>query len=253
MAGRPVLSHPARCIIAFKPGSSDHFKTCQPPIKLNPANDFRSRQSRAKSPDGPLRPPARTAWTYAWRIGNLLLRLPGLPVALARGPEPRKANVRTPKKSGPTAANGLQGPLLGLAVRRIVGGFRPLRILRFGWRARGEGGRWGDVDLMLVLPEVQDNRQATEEVLCWLKSPHGDLPEARRSLNAEKVVDDLSEYPFGDGPPNPPAVPEDQGGRGPNSRPAGLGQVSLHGGPSPAPRPGQTSAARRNRRCRGSR
>lgn len=57
-------------------------------------------------------------------------------------------------------------------VERIVERFHPLRIILFGSRARGEAGRWSDVDLLVVLQEVPDKRQATVEVLRAL----GDLP-----------------------------------------------------------------------------
>ncbi len=58
-----------------------------------------------------------------------------------------------------------EDPVLNLAVRRIVEGFRPLRIILFGSRARGEAGPWSDIDLLVVLPKVADKRQTTVEVL----------------------------------------------------------------------------------------
>ncbi|GBC78131.1 hypothetical protein HRbin08_01617 [bacterium HR08] len=57
-------------------------------------------------------------------------------------------------------------------VERIVRQFRPVRIILFGSRARGEAGRWSDVDLLVVLPEVRDKRQAMVEILRALS----DLP-----------------------------------------------------------------------------
>lgn len=68
-----------------------------------------------------------------------------------------------------------QDPILNLAVRRIVERFRPLRIILFGSRARGEAGPWSDLDLLVVLPEVVDKRQATVEIRRAL----GDLPVAK--------------------------------------------------------------------------
>jgi len=43
---------------------------------------------------------------------------------------------------------------------RLAQGFAPLRIILFGSRARGEAGPDSDVDLLVVLPEVADKRQA---------------------------------------------------------------------------------------------
>jgi predicted nucleotidyltransferase len=57
-------------------------------------------------------------------------------------------------------------------VERIVRQFRPVRIILFGSRARGEAEQWSDVDLLVVLPEVTDKRQATVEILRALS----DLP-----------------------------------------------------------------------------
>lgn len=60
-------------------------------------------------------------------------------------------------------------------VERIVERFRPLRIVLFGSRARGEAGRWSDVDLLVVLPNGTDKRQAAVEILRAL----GDLPACK--------------------------------------------------------------------------
>ena len=57
-------------------------------------------------------------------------------------------------------------------VERIVRQFRPVRIILFGSRARGEAGRWSDVDLLVGLPEVTDKRQAMVATLRALS----DLP-----------------------------------------------------------------------------
>jgi predicted nucleotidyltransferase len=45
-------------------------------------------------------------------------------------------------------------------IDRIVRDFQPVRILLFGSHARGEAGPDSDVDLLVVLPEVTDKRQA---------------------------------------------------------------------------------------------
>jgi len=57
-------------------------------------------------------------------------------------------------------------------VERIAARFRPLRIVLFGSRARGEATAWSDVDLLVVLPEVANKRHAAVEVRRAL----GDLP-----------------------------------------------------------------------------
>jgi predicted nucleotidyltransferase len=59
-------------------------------------------------------------------------------------------------------------------VERIAREFHPLRILLFGSRARGEAKASSDVDLLVVLPEVTNKRQAAVEVLRAL----GDLSVA---------------------------------------------------------------------------
>ncbi len=62
--------------------------------------------------------------------------------------------------------------IVRVMVERIVRRFNPVRIILFGLRARGEAGRWTDVDLLVILPEVADKRQAMVEILRTL----GDLP-----------------------------------------------------------------------------
>ena len=49
-------------------------------------------------------------------------------------------------------------------VDRIVARFQPARILLFGSRARGTDNRWSDVDLLVVMEEVADKRQAAIEM-----------------------------------------------------------------------------------------
>jgi predicted nucleotidyltransferase len=46
-------------------------------------------------------------------------------------------------------------------IDRIVSNFHPLRILLFGSWARGEARSESDIDLLVVLPEVEDKRQVT--------------------------------------------------------------------------------------------
>jgi len=62
--------------------------------------------------------------------------------------------------------------IVQMMVQRIVEHFRPLRIVLFGSRARGEAGKWSDVDLLVVLPEGTDKRKAAVAIRRAL----GDLP-----------------------------------------------------------------------------
>jgi predicted nucleotidyltransferase len=50
-------------------------------------------------------------------------------------------------------------------VRRIVERFDPLRIILFGSWARGDARPDSDVDLLVVLPQVENKRRATIELL----------------------------------------------------------------------------------------
>ena len=47
---------------------------------------------------------------------------------------------------------------------RIVRDFHPLRILLFGSHARGDARPDSDVDLLVVLPEVADKREAAIQI-----------------------------------------------------------------------------------------
>ena len=62
--------------------------------------------------------------------------------------------------------------LVQTMVQRIVERFRPVRVILFGSRARGEAGPWSDVDLLVVLEEVANKHQAMVEILRVLN----DLP-----------------------------------------------------------------------------
>lgn len=55
---------------------------------------------------------------------------------------------------------GANVPLLRQMVQRIVEDFAPLRVLLFGSLARGEGRYGSDIDLLVVLPHVDDQRGA---------------------------------------------------------------------------------------------
>jgi uncharacterized protein len=49
-------------------------------------------------------------------------------------------------------------------VDRIVRQFDPIRVILFGSHARGEATRDSDVDLLVVLPEVDDKRAAAVRI-----------------------------------------------------------------------------------------
>ena len=60
-------------------------------------------------------------------------------------------------------------------VKRIAAQFDPERILLFGSRARGDARDWSDVDLLVVMPDGTDRREAAIEMLGVV----GDLPVAK--------------------------------------------------------------------------
>ena len=60
-------------------------------------------------------------------------------------------------------------------VERITARFQPARILLFGSRARGTANRWSDVDLLVVMEEVADKRQAAVE----MRRALSDLPVSK--------------------------------------------------------------------------
>ena len=60
-------------------------------------------------------------------------------------------------------------PCLSLMIQRIVDRFEPLQIILFGSWARGDTHRWSDVDLLVVLADAPDKRQATIDALSELR------------------------------------------------------------------------------------
>ena len=60
-------------------------------------------------------------------------------------------------------------------VERIVGRFQPARVLLFGSHARGTADAWSDVDLLVVMEEVADKRQAAVE----MRRALSDLPVSK--------------------------------------------------------------------------
>ena len=65
--------------------------------------------------------------------------------------------------------------LVSTMVDRIVGSFRPLRVVLFGSLARGTATEWSDVDLLVVLSEVSNKRRAAIEI----RRSVGDLPASK--------------------------------------------------------------------------
>ncbi len=64
-----------------------------------------------------------------------------------------------------TTLFALQPPYLPEAVERIKRQFDPLRIILFGSWARGDARPDSDLDLLVILPEVENKRQAAIEIL----------------------------------------------------------------------------------------
>lgn len=65
--------------------------------------------------------------------------------------------------------------ILQVMVERIVQRFHPLRVILFGFQARGVTTGTSDIDLLVVLPEVADRRRTTVEIRREL----GDLPASK--------------------------------------------------------------------------
>lgn len=58
---------------------------------------------------------------------------------------------------------------------RIVRRFNPAGILLFGSHARGDAGRWSDVDLLVIMSDVSDRRQTAIAMQRLL----GDIPVSK--------------------------------------------------------------------------
>ena len=65
--------------------------------------------------------------------------------------------------------------IVATMVERIADRFDPERILLFGSRARGDAKDWSDVDLLVVMPDGTDRREAAVEMGVAV----GDLPIAK--------------------------------------------------------------------------
>jgi uncharacterized protein len=66
------------------------------------------------------------------------------------------------------ADSGVGTQLLPEMTERIVRAFRPLRIVLFGSRARGDARPTSDVDLLVVLPRIDDKSRARRDILAAL-------------------------------------------------------------------------------------
>jgi len=73
-----------------------------------------------------------------------------------------------------TVPQDLLADMTGQIVRR----FKPVRVILFGSQARGDAGLSSDVDLLVVLPDVTDRRQAAVEIRRAL----GEFPVAKDIL-----------------------------------------------------------------------
>jgi len=62
--------------------------------------------------------------------------------------------------------------ILATMVQRIVDGFHPLRVILFGSHARGAARADSDVDLLVVMPRLDDRRATT----IAMRRALGDLP-----------------------------------------------------------------------------
>lgn len=58
----------------------------------------------------------------------------------------------------------LVGNILQDMTGQIVRHFKPVRIILFGSHARGDAGQYSDIDLLVVLPEAPDSRQAAVNI-----------------------------------------------------------------------------------------
>ena len=62
--------------------------------------------------------------------------------------------------------------IISTMVDRIVERFQPSRVVLFGSQARGAANEWSDVDLLVVMGNAPDKRQAAVEIRRAL----GDIP-----------------------------------------------------------------------------
>ena len=77
---------------------------------------------------------------------------------------------------------------IDIMVERIVAEFHPLRIILFGSQARGDAGPDSDVDLLVVLPQVENKRKTMVAILSALR----DMPVAKDVVVT--TPDEISEW-----------------------------------------------------------
>jgi predicted nucleotidyltransferase len=65
--------------------------------------------------------------------------------------------------------------MIQVMTERIVAGFAPERVILFGSQARGDASPHSDIDLLIVLSEVADKRQAAIRI----RQALADLPAAK--------------------------------------------------------------------------
>lgn len=68
-------------------------------------------------------------------------------------------------RRAPVAQPGAAAAYLRVAVTRLVEQFQPERIVLFGSRARGDAHPDSDIDLLVVLPAVEDHWAAVGDLL----------------------------------------------------------------------------------------
>ena len=77
--------------------------------------------------------------------------------------------------------------------RRIVERFDPLQVILFGSHARGDAHADSDVDLLVVFPEVENNRQMRIDIRGALR----DLPVAKDIIVATPDEIHRAQHRFG--------------------------------------------------------
>ncbi|MCY4490396.1 MAG: nucleotidyltransferase domain-containing protein [Thaumarchaeota archaeon] len=87
--------------------------------------------------------------------------------------------------------------VISTMVDLIVEQFQPLRIFLFGSQARGDATESSDIDLLVILNDVPDNRKAAIEMLILLK----DMPISKDIIvstpeEVERLRDVVGTIPY---------------------------------------------------------
>lgn len=80
-------------------------------------------------------------------------------------------------------------------VRQIVDLVHPLRIILFGSVARGETGRYSDLDIMIVMPDGTHRRHTAQDLYCKLegiKTPYDLVVATPSDLEKHRIRSALS-------------------------------------------------------------